>query len=181
MPDSILSRAKALGAASAIALVGPTMMTNFLLAAEGMDPSDVKILNVAIALERAGIKAYTDAAGTGLLTPGVLAVAKGFMSDHIAHRDALIAAVKAGGGTPTDDTTQLTYPPLKTEDDILEFAYSVERDAASTYLSVLPAFKNRDLAKTAGAILGVETTHVAILAYVLKKGTEPYPSSFVSA
>ena len=38
----------------------------------------------------------------------------------------------------------------------------------------------RKLAQTAGAILGVETTHVAILDYVLKKTTEPYPSSFVS-
>jgi hypothetical protein len=178
---SMVTRAKALGAASAVALVGPALMTKFLMAAENMDPGDVKILNVAIALERAGIKAYADAAATGLLSAPVLDVAKGFMADHTAHRDALIAAVKAGGGTPTDDTTHLDYPSLKSEADILNFAYSVERIAASTYLSVLPAFKNRDLAKTAGAILGVETTHVAILAYVLKKGTEPYPSSFVSA
>ena len=167
---STISRAKALGAASAVALVGPALMTNFLMAADAMDPGDIAILNTAIALERAGIKAYTDAAGTGLLSAPVLAVAKGFLADHTAHRDALIAAVKAGGGTPTETTTHLDYPPLKSEADILNFAYVVE-----------PSFKNRDLAKTAGAILGVETTHVAILGYVLKKGTEPYPSSFVSA
>jgi Ferritin-like domain len=178
---SMISRAKALGAASAVALVGPALMTNFLMAAESMDPGDVAILNTAIELENAGIKAYTDAANTGLLSPPILAVAKGFLADHTAHRDALTAAVKAGGGTPSVKTTHLDYPPLKSENDILNFAYVVERTAANTYLSVIPSFKNRDLAKTAGAILGVETTHVAILGYVLKKGTEPYPSSFVSA
>jgi rubrerythrin len=177
----MITRAKALGAASAVALVGPALMTNLLMAAESMDPGDIKILNVAIELERAGIKAYTDAAGTGLLSPGTLAIAKGFLADHTAHRDALIAAVKAGGGTPSEATTHLDYPPLKTEADILNFAYVVERTAANTYLSVIPAFKNRDLAKTAASILGVETTHVAILGYALKKGTEPYPSSFVTA
>jgi hypothetical protein len=178
---SMITRAKALGAASAVALVGPALMTNFLMAAEGMDPGDIKILNVAIELERAGIKAYTDAAGTGLLTPGTLAIAKGFLGDHTAHRDALIAAVKAGGGTPSEATTHLDYPPLKSEADILNFAYVVERTAANTYLSVIPAFKNRDLAKVAASILGVETTHVAILGFALKKGSEPYPSSFVTA
>jgi rubrerythrin len=109
----------------------------------------------------------------------VLAVAKGFMQDHMAHRDALIGAVKASGATPTEETTKLAYPPLKTQDDILNFAESVERQAASTYLSVIPAFKDRNLAKVAGSILGVETTHVAILAYTLKKTTEPY-KDFVS-
>ena len=40
---SMVTRAKALGAASAVALVGPALMTKFLMAAENMDPGDVKI------------------------------------------------------------------------------------------------------------------------------------------
>jgi rubrerythrin len=174
----IVTRARMLGATSALVLVGPSLLGSFLLAAEKADPGDLKLLNAGIALERAGIKAYSDAAATKLLSPGVLAVATQFMNDHIAHRDALIAAVKQGGGTPTDDTTVLQYPTLATEADILNFAYGVERTAANTYLSVIPAFKNRDLAHTAGAILGVETTHVALLGEALKKG-EVYPSAFV--
>jgi|ERR1700722_6620829 rubrerythrin len=175
-----VSRAKLLGTGTALAAFGSGMLGPFILAAEAADEGDIKILNVAIALERAGIKAYTDAAGLNLLTPDVLAIAKGFIADHTAHRDALIGAVKAAGATPTDDTTKLTYPSLKTQADILNFAETVERTAASTYLSVIPAFKDKDLAKVAGSILGVETTHVAILAYALKQGTEPYPKSFVS-
>src|SRR5579883_952517 len=84
-----LSRARLIGASSAVALVGPTLFGRFLSLAEAADESDVKILNVAIALERAGIKAYADAARTGLLEKPVLAVATGFMKDHTAHRDAL--------------------------------------------------------------------------------------------
>ncbi|HEY0797842.1 MAG TPA: ferritin-like domain-containing protein [Candidatus Baltobacteraceae bacterium] len=174
-----VSRSKLLAAGTALAAFGPLLLGPFISAAEAADESDIGILQVAIKLERAGIKAYQDAAGTNLLEPGVLAVAKGFMQDHMAHRDALIGAVKAAGDTPTDETTQLTYPPLKTQADILAFAESVERQAASTYLSVIPAFKDRQLAKVAASILGVETTHVAILAYTLKQGTEPY-KDFVS-
>ncbi len=174
-----VSRQKLLATGTALAAFGPFLLSPFISAAEAAEESDIAILQTAIKLERAGIKAYTDAAGTGLLQPGVLAVAKGFLADHMAHRDALIGAVKAAGVTPTDETTKLAYPPLKTQDDILAFAESVERQAASTYLSVIPAFKDRQLAKVAGSILGVETTHVAILAYTLKKGTEPY-KDFVS-
>jgi len=154
-------------------------MERFLVAAEAADESDVKILNVAIELERAGIKAYADAAATGLLKKPVLAVATGFMRDHEAHRDALIAAVKHAGATPTAEVTKLTYPTLASQSDILKFALVVERQAATTYLSVIPSFTDRHLAQVAASILGNETTHVAILAQTLGLGTEPY-GGFVS-
>ena len=89
------------------------------------------------------------------------------MADHAAHRDALIAAVKAGGGTPSEDTAKLTYPTLKTEKDILLFAQSVEKQAASAYLAVFPVLQDKALAKAAASILGVETMHVGILATAL--------------
>ncbi len=174
-----LSRSALLGAGSAMALVGMPLMTRFVAAAEkGADPADLESLNSAIQLERAGIKAYTDAAGTGLLTPGVIEIAKGFIADHSAHRDALIAAVTAGGGTPTTQTLALTYPTFRTQDDIIEFALVVEGKAASTYLSVIPDLKNRELAQVAASILGVETTHVSVLSTAVNKRV--YPSHFVS-
>src|SRR5271165_3207657 len=175
-----VSRRKLIASGTALAAFGPAMLGPFIRAAEAASPGDISILNTAIALERAGTKAYVDAAVTGLLKPEVLAVAKGFMADHTAHRDALIAGVKAAGGTVSDATAQLAYPPLKTQEDILKFALSVERQAANTYLSVIPAFMDRQLARVAASILGVETTHVAILAYTLNEGTEPYKTSFVA-
>jgi hypothetical protein len=176
----VVSRRKLLATGSALAAFGSVMLTPFIAAAEAADEGDIKILQTGIMLERAGIKAYTDAAGLNILEPGVLTVAKGFIADHTAHLDALSGAVKAAGVTPTTETTKLTYPTLKTQGDILAFAESVEREAAATYLSVIPAFKDKKLAQVAGSILGVETTHVAILAYVLTKTTEPYPKSFVN-
>ena len=138
-----VSRRKLLASGTALAAFGPVLLGPFIAAAEAADESDVAILQVAIKLERAGIKAYQDAAATGVLQPAVLEVAKGFMADHTAHRDALIGAVKAAGATPTDETTKLAYPSLKSQEDILKFAESVERQAASTYLSVIPSFKDR--------------------------------------
>ncbi|MDQ6931174.1 MAG: ferritin-like domain-containing protein [Candidatus Eremiobacteraeota bacterium] len=101
-------------------------------------------------------------------------IAKGFMQDHTAHRDALTAAVASAHGTLTADTAKIPYPALKTQNDILAFAETVERTAASSYLDTVPKFKDRNLARLAASILGVETTHVTILEYTLKKNTEPY-------
>ena len=173
-----ITRSTLLGAGSAIALVGLPLMTKFVEAAQGADKADIASLNSAIELERAGIKAYLDAAGTGLISPGVLKIAQGFIADHTAHRDALIAAVIAGGGTPSQNTVKLAYPPLKSEGDILRFALVVEEKAASTYLSVIPDLKDRALAGVAASILGVETTHVATISSAL--GEHAYKSGFVS-
>jgi len=173
-----LSRQALLGAGSAIALVGLPLMTQFVEAAQTADPSDIASLNSAIAIERAGIKAYTDAAATGLLSKPVLAIASGFLADHIAHRDALMAAVRVAGATPTTDTLKLTYPPLKSQADILRFALVVEEKAANTYLSEIPDFKDRRFAELAASILGVETTHVALLSNALGQAT-PYPGGFM--
>jgi bacterioferritin (cytochrome b1) len=171
-------RSTLLGAGSAIALVGMPLMTRFVQAAQnGADPGDLQTLNSAVELERAGIKAYTDAVATGLLSPQIVAVAQGFVADHAAHRDALIAAVLAGGGEPTAQTVVLEYPALHSQADILEFALGVENKAASTYLSVIADFKNRELAQVAASILGVETSHISLLSNAL--GKRVFPSHFV--
>jgi rubrerythrin len=169
-----VSRAKLLGTGTALAMIGPSLLGPFILAAEAAGEGDIAILDTAASNERAAIKAYTDAAATGLLTPTVLAVAKGFMQDHMAHRDALDGAIKAAGMTPSGMTAVLTYPSLKSQADILAFAETLERGAATGYLTSIPQFKDKALAKVAGSILGVETTHVAILVYTLTMSTEPY-------
>ena len=169
-----VSRAKLLGTGTALTMIGAGLLGPFIAAAEAASDGDIKILQSAAMSERTAIKAYTDAAATGLLSPGVLAVAKGFMADHTAHRDALEGAIKAAGMTPSTGVLAITYPPLKTEGDILKFAQTLERGAATAYLSSVPNLQDRNLAKVAASILGVETTHVAILEYTLTKSTEPY-------
>jgi rubrerythrin len=146
--------------------------------AEAATPGDIALLNGAIELEHAGIKAYTDAFALNLLSPAVLEIARGFRSDHQAHAAALAAAVRAAGGTPSTATAKLQYPALKTEADILAFAETVERAAATSYLTDIGKLSNPALSKIMASILGVETTHVTTLATALKQG-RPY-SGFVS-
>jgi len=167
------TRSELLRTVPVAALFAGGLVAAFQTVAVAATPGDIAILNSAIALERAGIKAYRDGAASGLLQPAVLEVAKGFMSDHMAHRDALIAAVKAAGATPTDATAQLTYPSLKSQADVLAFAESVEKQAASAYLAAFGQLSDRNLARAAASILGVETMHAGILAAALGQGA-PY-------
>lgn len=173
-----ISRVRFLGAGTALAAFGPALLTPFIAAASEASEGDVKILDAALKLERAAIKAYNDSAKTGLLSPGVLSVVKGFLNDHIAHRDALSGAITAAGQRATLETTKLVYPTLASEVDILKFAEGVEKGAVTTYLSVVASFTDRNLAKVAASILGVEATHVSTLAAALKEAP-PY-KGFVS-
>jgi rubrerythrin len=177
MRSSHASRRRFVFTAPAVALAGFALLGDLADAAATAEPNDVALLNSGIELERAGIKAYTDAAATGLLGADVLKVALGFRSDHSAHRDALISAVRAANGIVTTRTLAVDYPPLRTQADILAFALTVEHLAANTYLTLIPKLQDRDLAKAAGSILGIETTHVALLAQAL--GQPAYPQPFV--
>ncbi len=172
-----VSRFHLLAFGSAAGIFGVPLVSRFALAAAAADPSDLASLNAAVEIERAGIKAYTDALATGLLTPPVRVLAQRFIADHTAHRDALIGAVRTAGAQPSEATFALTTPSLGSERDILAFANVVEMKAAATYLSVVPDLKNRELAGVAASILGVETMHVALLAEAL--GTRVYASGFV--
>lgn len=167
-----------LGSGAAIALVGATLMGDFAEAATAADPIDLSTLGAALELESAGVKAYDDAAATKLLSPDMLKIALGFRSDHVAHRDALAAAIRSAGAVPSTRIARIKYPALKNEYDVLRFAKSVEELAASTYLSVIPELVDRNLAQVAAAILGVETTHVAMLAQTLGV-VSPYERGFV--
>ena len=172
------SRRLFLGSGAAMALVGASMIREFASAATVADPSDIATLGAAIELENAGIKAYDDAAGTKLLSAQSLKFALGFRADHVAHRDALAAAIRSAGTVPSTKVAKLKYPTLASESDVLRFARTVEELAASTYLSVVADFKDRALAEMAAAILGVETTHVSTLVQLLGSDS-PYAHGFV--
>jgi rubrerythrin len=146
--------------------------------AEKATQNDIDLMNRAIELENAGIKAYSDAFSLNLLSAPVLEIAKGFQSDHRAHAAALSAAVTAAGGTPSTKAVELTYPPLNSETDILAFAEHVERAAATEYLTDVGTVSSQSIARLMASILGVETTHVATLAAALKED-RPY-TGFVS-
>jgi len=140
--------------------------------------ADIDTLNVALGLEHEAIAAYQVGAESGLLKPDVLKVAVGFQSDHKQHRDILAKTIGQLGGTAVADSKhKFPVDKLKNQADVLRFALGLEMGAASAYLSTIPGFENRDLAKAAASIMGVETQHVAILKSAL--GEAPIENAFI--
>ena len=141
--------------------------------------ADIDTLNVALGLEHEAIAAYQVGAESGLLKKDVLKVAVGFQSDHKQHRDILAKTIGQLGGTAVADMKhKFPVEKLKNQADVLRFALGLEMGAASAYLGTIPGFENRDLAKAAASIMGVETQHVAILKSVL--GEAPIENAFIS-
>jgi len=142
-------------------------------ASHGDMGNDAGILNVALGLEHQGIAAYTLGAKSGLLQKGVLDVAVKFQDDHKIHRDLLAAAITKLGGKPVaeksldDYAKALNAGSLKSQEDVLKLALSLELGATNAYLSVIPSFKDSALAKVAGRLAADETAHWAILNQVL--------------
>jgi rubrerythrin len=139
-------------------------------AAAGDDAgNDAGILNVALGLEHQGINAYTLGAKSGLLQKPVLDIALKFQDDHKLHRDLLIGAITKLGGKPVEEKPLDVYAKalgadqLKTQDEVLKLALSLELGASNAYLGVIPAFRSRDLSKVAGRLAADEVGHWAVL------------------
>ena len=167
--------------ATAIALLtGNEKLALVKSASAQMTNNDVTILNTALALEQEGIAAYQVGAESGLLQKPVLALAVQFQGQHKQHADALEKAIKKLGGTPVTPRKDYDFPKnkLKTQTDVLAFAATMEKGAASAYLGTIPILTDRDLARQLASILGDETMHWAILLQAL--GQNPAPEAFIS-
>ncbi|MCX7220385.1 MAG: ferritin-like domain-containing protein [Burkholderiales bacterium] len=131
--------------------------------------NDVGILNVALGLEHQGINAYTLGAKSGLLQKPVLDIALRFQDDHKIHRDLLIGAIVKLGGKAVEEKSLEVYAKalnaaeLRSQEDILKLALSLELGATNAYLSVIPAFKDSAFAKVAARLAADEVAHWAIL------------------
>lgn len=144
---------------------------------------DADLLNQGIALEQGAINVYKAAAGLPFITSdaAVLGVAGLFMGQHEEHRDALIRWVQQLGGTPMDPTTAPTPEiPAAILDDsladdarkiaVLEFARSLEKQAADAYFGLITTNLLTDFARRSAAeILPVEAQHVAVYDMVLQR------------
>jgi bacterioferritin (cytochrome b1) len=166
--------------AVAPAATTPAMSTPPAMAPAASANKDVDILNVALGLEHQGIGAYQVGADSGLLKQPALNIVLLFQSHHKAHRDALTAAIQKLGGTPVaalstaEYAKQLNASTLKTQDDILKLALSLELGATNAYISVIPTFQDHDLARLSGRLVADEAMHWTALAYTLG---QPLPAN----
>jgi len=140
---------------------------------------DVKILNTALGSELEAIAAYQVGAESGLLQKPVLDLAVTFQGHHKAHAQVLASTIEKLGGKPVAAKTKYTFPveTLKTQNDVLRFAASLEKGAVSAYLGAVPIFADRELSKAAASILGDEAMHWAVLRQAV--GEVPVPGAFV--
>lgn len=81
------------------------------------------------------------------------------------------------GGTPVQPKRdyQFDLSGVKGQADVLAFALGLEEGAAKAYLSVVPSFNNRDLAKAAADLCASETMHCVVLRKALNKNPASAP------
>jgi rubrerythrin len=175
---SFLGRAGLVLSGTAVALLAgrDVLATTTASSAE----SDTRILNTALGAELEAIAAYQVGAESGLLQKPVLDLAVTFQGQHKEHADVLAKTIAKLGGKPVAAKSKYTFPTetLKTQNDVLRFAATLEKGAVSAYLGAVPVFGDRDLAKAAASILGDEAMHWAILRNAL--GEPPVPTAFVT-
>jgi hypothetical protein len=126
---------------------------------------DVEVIQSALAGEHAGIAAYRIAGGSGLLVPDTLKVALLFKSHHEGHRDALAKLISDIGATPVapksddDYVSELKLGALKSQADILSLATTLERGAASGYISQISSIRDSGLSQLFAQISADEMIH----------------------
>jgi ferritin-like protein len=144
---------------------------------------DIDILNGSLGGEYFGIAAYEAAMGTGLLEEGVREVAEKFQEDHRQHAQRIREAILGLGGDPIEAKTWEAYasefppPPLKSQEDVLRYAASLENSGASASVASVARFSSPELCLLAARIAGVEAMHWSALLGVL--GENPVPVSFI--
>lgn len=147
-----------------------------------MENKDIEILNKALEAEQFAVAAYELAANTGLLSEGVIQVAKTFMSHHGQHAHKIHETIKSLGGEATKPLSQDEYAKklpssLIDEKSVIHYALTLEKGATITYLNAIPEFENHKIAQAAASILGDEAMHWTTLRSAL--GLAPVHISFI--
>ncbi|HUY69337.1 MAG TPA: DUF4439 domain-containing protein [Alphaproteobacteria bacterium] len=137
--------------------------------------ADVAGLDKLLALENEYVAAYQIAIDGGLLGQPALNVALLFQSQHKAHVDSLIAAVKERGGAPVVAQAAKVYAQglnastLKTPDAVLQMLAKLEHQGADATIAAIPGFKDPALAKLAGRLLADQSMYWTALEAVMQK------------
>jgi rubrerythrin len=157
--------------------------------------TDAAILNTALYYEHQAIWAYGFAAAKLSNTDvgqAVLALAERNMQDHMAHRDALAAAISNLGAMPVSAESQYDVSAyiqngegnLDNDVNIAKLALALETDAAIAYTIEVASLKTPELI-TAGASIGAtESAHAAAIraAFVsLGVNIPVVPAPFINA
>jgi hypothetical protein len=139
--------------------------------------TDQTIARTAASLENFAVAVYDKAimnAAALKITAPVAKAATLFKAQHTDHASAFNAAATQLGGQPYTDPNPTAakafaaqIAALKTEQDVLKFAFALEQIAAETYQGVGMKLSTPMLRQTAMTVGGVEARHMAILAHFI--------------
>ncbi len=143
-------------------------------AASAADEADIAALNAILGLDHEAVAAYEIAIGSGLLSAGVVPVARLFQGHHKGHRDALAAQILKAGGTPAEAKSLDDYAKdigaatLTSEVEVLTLAASLEGAAVNVYIAAIAGgFGAPDRARLVGQLVADETLHWTVLTQAL--------------
>jgi Ferritin-like domain len=159
----------------------PASDTSATTAGAAGNKTDQTIARTAASLEIFAVavydKAITNAAALKISDP-VAKAAVLFKGQHDEHAKAFNAAAVQLGGQPYNDPNptaakafEAQIAALKTEQDVLKFAFALEEIAAQTYQGVGMKLSTPMLRQTAMTVGGVEARHMAILGHFIKPPT----------
>ena len=145
--------------------------------AAGGNKTDQTIARTAASLEIFAVavydKAIMNAAALKISDP-IAKAAVLFKSQHDEHAKAFNAAAVQLGGQPYNEPNptaakafEAQIAALKTEQDVLKFAFALEQIAAQTYQGVGMKLSTPMLRQTAMTVGGVEARHMAILGHFI--------------
>jgi hypothetical protein len=179
---SFMAKTGAMGVGAALLTAGSGLVPfdRLIGVASAAGLTDTQIAGYAQSVELAAVAAYTAAAPA--LKGDVLTVAQLFASHHKDHADAfgkvagkdarptanpkLVAAV-----TPTLNTVTAGVKAGKDmTTPVLEFAHTLENQAAYTYAAALTLLSSQAYAAATSTILPIEAQHATVLAVALGKG-----------
>ena len=148
----------------------------------GLD--DQTIAGYAQSVELAAVAAYT--AAVPVLSAGTLSVAQMFMTHHQQHADAFgsVAGPKAVSAPNKTLITAVTplLQAIKDETAALEFAFTLEGQAAYTYAAALTLLQDPAYAAATATILPIEAQHQTVLGLALGKDvTAVFPTGAFEA
>ncbi len=155
-----------------------TATTAAAAAGGGGNKTDQTIARTAASLEIFAVSVYDKAiqnAAALKISDPVAKAAVLFKSQHDEHAKAFNAAATTLGGQPYNDPNptaakafEAQIAALKSEQDVLKFAFALEQIAAQTYQGVGMKLSTPMLRQTAMTVGGVEARHMAILAHFIQ-------------
>ena len=155
----------ALGSAALVALPFLTSQA----AAQGLD--DQTIAGYAQGIELAAVEAYKAAAP--VLSSGTLPVAELFLSHHQQHADAFGAVAGDKKATAPNQKLITALGPVLSaitdEPAALNFAFTLENQAAYTYAAALTLLQDPQYAAATATILPIEAQHAVVLGLAVGK------------